>query len=121
MSLTDVISSLFGRRRPVPPAIQEPRAGSRQWISNPYHAVGIAPGLCACEAVRPFVKKRYLAREAPDLPVVGCTERKCVCHYKHFDDRRSGPRRASDKAGPPRGWNGSERRNSPGRRASDGR
>lgn len=121
MSLADVISSLFGRRRPAAESVVERRVKSNQWITNPYHAIGIVPGLCACEAVRPLARKRYLAREAPPLPAKGCTERKCDCHYRHFDDRRGAPRRASDRVAPPRGWNGVERRNSPGRRVSDGR
>jgi hypothetical protein len=121
MSLADVISSLLGRRRPVPQPVVETRARSHHWITNPYHAVGVVPCLCACEAVRELTKRRYLAREAPPLPAKGCTERECTCRYKHFDDRRGAPRRASDKIAPPGVWTGAERRHSPGRRVSDGR
>jgi hypothetical protein len=119
MSLADVISSLLGRSRPVREPVKVTRA--HYWLTNPYHAVGIEPGLNACDAVSRFVKQRYLAREAPSLPVQGCTERECTCHYKHFDDRRGAPRRASDRIAPPRVWTGTERRRSPGRRINDGR
>ena len=119
MSFADVISSLLGRRRPARKPVEVTRA--HYWITNPYHAVGIVPGLCACDAVRLLGKQRYLAREAPALPVKGCTERDCSCHYKHFDDRRGAPRRASDRIGPPGVWTGTERRRSRGRRVNDGR
>ena len=62
MSLSDVISSLLGRRRPVREPVHV--TGAHYWLTNPYHAVEIAPGLCACEAVRPLAKQRYLARRS---------------------------------------------------------
>ena len=121
MSLADIISSLLGRHRPVMQPVAKTRAPSHHWITNPYHAVGIVPGLYACPAVRELAAQRYLAREAPPLPAKGCTEGKCSCHYKHFNDRRGPPRRASDRIAPPRMWMGAERRRSPGRRINDGR
>lgn len=40
---------------------------------------------------------RYLSRDAPRLPLPGCpTPDECPCTFKHFEDRRNGPRRNSD-------------------------
>lgn len=62
----------------------------------------------ACEAVRqlesrldlstrasPLVetKERFLSREAPRLPLAGCTMKYCRCRYVHYKDRRQRERR----------------------------
>ena len=60
-----------------------------------YHAVSVKPGSYACRAVNEIVGKRFLATEAPDLPLKGCTANKCECHFVHFRDRRSGKDRRS--------------------------
>ena len=58
--------------------------------SNPYHAVSIVPCLDACQAVRRIQGERFLSAEAPSLPVAGCDQPNCQCHYLHHDDRRTG-------------------------------
>jgi hypothetical protein len=60
-----------------------------------YHAVSIKPGSYACSAVTEVAGKRFLASEAPDLPLSGCTAVKCECHFVHYRDRRSGKDRRS--------------------------
>lgn len=90
-------------------------------IVNPYHAVSVQPCLMACERIRPLTGKRYLSREAPALPVSGCTNRQCRCRYVHHDDRRADERRVigEGRAGLP-AYGGPERRLvRRGRRASD--
>jgi hypothetical protein len=38
--------------------------------------------------------KRLLARDAPALPLKGCSlSATCKCIYRHYADRRAGPRR----------------------------
>lgn len=59
-----------------------------------YPAVGIRYNLLACNAVQPLYGKRFLATEAPALPVAGCNVRPCPCRYIHFADRRAEDRRA---------------------------
>ncbi|HEY3697708.1 MAG TPA: hypothetical protein VGK97_00150 [Spongiibacteraceae bacterium] len=59
-----------------------------------YPAVGIRYHLLACNAVQPLYGKRFLATEAPALPVAGCNVRPCPCRYIHFVDRRTEDRRA---------------------------
>jgi hypothetical protein len=63
----------------------------------------------------------FLVREAPELPLNGCTRAAdCACHYDHFDDRRCSLRRDSDD-GVFQYWGRDERRASGGRRGSDRR
>lgn len=88
-------------------------------ISNPYHAVSIVPGVTCCRAARELRSRRYLSREAPMLPLAGCTASPCQCSYKHFDDRRMKGRRASDRIGRSASWSGAERRRLVGRRETD--
>ena len=70
----------------------------RRTLSTPdsdYHAVSIKPGSYACSAVSDIAGKRFLATEAPELPLPGCTAAKCECHFVHYRDRRSGKDRRS--------------------------
>ena len=108
------------------------RAGTLTSIrmTNPWHAVAVSAGKPCCRASIVQQNVRYLSKEAPPLPLVGCTQPKtCLCKYRHFSDRRSGPRRATDgdlyKNALSRhvlaAWSERERRESRGRRATDGR
>jgi hypothetical protein len=66
-------------------------------VTNPWHAVGISTGVSCCQASVALRQTRFLSSQAPTLPLQGCTEPKsCVCKYRHFSDRRSGPRRATE-------------------------
>lgn len=68
-----------------------PTAGKR------FHAVSIKPGTGACSAASAAASERWLSREAPQLPLVGCTSpESCRCTYQHHEDRRVGGRRAED-------------------------
>jgi hypothetical protein len=99
-------------------------------LTNPWHAVGIVyvkPGCAACVSMK---NVRFLAKEAPLLPLKNCNNPAgCKCVYKHYGDRRTGPRRTAER------WSAAQssqsapgtravrenRRRGPGRRASDGR
>lgn len=62
-----------------------------------WHAVSVKPGPSACQAAQSGKGQRWLSREAPALPLPGCTRPdRCGCTYQHHDDRRTGPRRADD-------------------------
>jgi hypothetical protein len=70
---------------------------ARQW-----HAVGIVAKSSACEAARALRATRFLSAEAPRLPLPQCTKSKeCHCAYKHYADRRAGPRRQDEDSGLP--------------------
>jgi hypothetical protein len=85
-----------------------------------WHAVHIAAGPNACEAVLALGKQRFLSRQAPKLPLAECTKTAtCQCAYRHHKDRRSGPRRWSDQGGGNRPRPEGERREKRGRRTDD--
>jgi len=66
--------------------------------SNPWHAVAIRPKGESCEAVQACRTGRFLAAEAPRLPLEACsTSDTCSCVYKHHADRRVQPRRQDEK------------------------
>jgi hypothetical protein len=61
---------------------------------EPWSAVRIAPGGEACAKAGALHDKRFLARDAPALPLKGCTRSAaCTCIYRHYVDRRAGARR----------------------------
>ncbi len=95
---------------------------SNHRISNPWHAVSIAPGKRACKAAQAMRDKRALSAEAPRLPLADCEHAgTCACRYEHHADRRGSRRRARDNGFPARVYPGSERRRvARGRRATDG-
>ena len=85
----------------------EPATGRR---ANPYHGVAIRyHENDACPLVKQLHIKlylsdkaplfletqRFLASEAPLLPLDGCTVESCRCRYVHYDDRRERDRRNS--------------------------
>ena len=118
MSLTELIKSLFASpaHAPVPP---RPRTARHHVVSNPWHAVSIVPNPHSCAKARGLAPARFLSKEAPHLPLEGCDARVCDCHYRHHQDRRREPRRASDVMASGRSWNGAERRRKAGRRGTD--
>jgi hypothetical protein len=87
---------------------KESKSTDRRW-----HAVSVKPGEGACSAAVSGKNRRWLSREAPLLPLPGCTRPDtCKCTYNHHDDRRAGSRRAEELDAftqPPRVVN--ERRN----------
>jgi hypothetical protein len=90
-------------------------------IPKHWHAVSVDAKPLSCVVAHDARKKRYLSKEAPTLPLEGCTKRgNCPCTYKHHEDRRGNQRR-KEGAGisSSAGKHGSERRSSGGRRADD--
>ena len=60
-----------------------------------FHAVSIKPGAYACNEANEVAGERYLADEAPEIPLPGCTSSNCECHFVHHTDRRTGKDRRS--------------------------
>jgi hypothetical protein len=76
------------------PAMQTARH-SGQW-----HAVSVTTERYCCEAARGVAGRRFLAAEAPRLPLLGCSApESCPCKFKHHADRRGPPRRKEDISG----------------------
>lgn len=91
-----------------------PRTTSR------YHAISIAVGRATCREVEALIGARFLAGEAPRLPLRGCSINECRCRYVHHADRRSeGDRRLRDLWRMGTVHAGEDRRNSSGRRKRD--
>jgi hypothetical protein len=108
---------MFGRKKP--PIIPKRSGGTPS--QHAWHAIDIAPGHPACPEVKAYGTRRFLAGEAPRLPLEDCsTPWRCHCVYRHFPDRRVSPRRASERGFPPLPWFGKNRRQKGGRRFDDG-
>ncbi|MEE4163941.1 MAG: hypothetical protein V2I25_15670 [Woeseiaceae bacterium] len=64
--------------------------------SGEYHAVTIRLGRQTCSAVRELSDERFLAADAPRLPLPECDiAAHCECSFAHHKDRRSGKDRRS--------------------------
>jgi hypothetical protein len=90
-------------------------------IPKKWHAISVDARALSCMVAHDLRKKRFLSREAPALPLEGCTKRSsCPCTYKHHDDRRSKSRRDSEAGiSSSTSKHGTERRTSRGRRSDD--
>ena len=99
-------------------ARKEPPAATGQL--RPFQAVSIYRGLICCEMARKFSEHRFLARDAPPLPLAGCSMPKtCPCKYIKHKDRRAEGRRMMDFGLAARLFDGRERRKRGGRRSQD--
>lgn len=87
---------------------------------SPFQAIAIYRGLESCDTARKFSEHRFLAREAPTLPLPGCTmSQTCQCRYLKFRDRRAEARRLNDFSAATRMFSQTERRGFRGRRRTD--
>jgi hypothetical protein len=87
---------------------------------TPWSAVRLVTHGDACARATALREKRFLAREAPALPLKGCTlASACNCMYRHYVDRRTGPRRDEEVSGRRIVKAPVERRSARGRRGSD--
>jgi hypothetical protein len=74
---------------------QDRRIAAGPGRSAKFHAVSIKPGTYACRAATEIVGRRFLASEAPSIPLPACDATECDCHFVHHEDRRSGKDRRS--------------------------
>jgi len=85
-----------------------------------YHCVSIVGGPACCPAVKEMALQRLLSADAPRLPVKTCDRPEaCQCKFRHYDDRRAGPRRAEEGARVSAARVSDERRHMRGRRDAD--
>ncbi|MCG9711545.1 hypothetical protein L1D29_01755 [Shewanella insulae] len=56
--------------------------------SHPYHCVEIVNDDGLCGSAMKLKGKRFLSKDAPTLPLPGCSEGECNCRYMHHEDRR---------------------------------
>jgi len=71
---------------------RKPEARSRPTAPR-FDAVEIQARHAACDAAHQLRGRRYLANEAPALPLPGCTAAQCSCSFVKLSDRRTEDRR----------------------------
>jgi hypothetical protein len=87
---------------------------------EPWSAVRIATRGETCAKAQALRDKRLLARDAPALPLKGCTMSvACNCMYRHYADRRAAARRDAAGTGKPAAATPVERRRVRDRRRAD--
>jgi len=109
-----------------PPSASNPRAkeaarsnGELKTRKDAWHAVSIVTPTSACGAAVALRNHRFLSKDAPRLPLTGCSSPEgCRCIYRHHADRRGKPRRSMDRGEAPKSGGEVERRKR-GRRSDD--
>ena len=105
---------LLRRSEPPKPASAPAR------VTSPWHAVSIMSKGRGCDAMQSLIETRFLAREAPRLPLGECAvSGSCTCSYRHHEDRRGSSRRREGHFDVQAQTSAVERRRLPGRRKSD--
>ena len=91
-----LITWLYLRRRSEARKAQEVAVASAKKPENTaFHAVSIKFGQHACAAAKGMTGQRFLASEAPQIPLPDCDVTACECRFTHHGDRRSGKDRRS--------------------------
>jgi hypothetical protein len=89
-----ILLLLSGRFRSSGPPRRSHKAklatGRAERSSTQWRAVKIEPGLMCCGQAGALAGKVFLSKEAPQLPLEGCSETDCRCKYVHLEDRRVG-------------------------------
>ncbi len=95
-------------------------SSTRSIQGEKWHSVTILSGFSACEAAKCLQDQVFLAADAPSLPLPGCDNSNCRCHYEYLDDRRREDRRSpyGENHGAQIGSNDSNRRQSGNRRVN---
>jgi hypothetical protein len=114
-----VLEGLFGRiSRGRAAKKAAPNAGRGLAKSTgDFRAVEIAPSIMCCTAATQVTGKTYLMRQAPSLPLMGCTmPTNCSCRFRKNADRRDSDRRLFGLAETNRWFVGVDSRSGEGRR-----
>jgi hypothetical protein len=70
-------------------AAAEAEAKPKPSTQGEFHAVAIQYSENACDAAKAMTGQRFLATEAPELPLKKCDFDDCRCKFAHYQDRRS--------------------------------
>jgi hypothetical protein len=109
-----------GRRRKPLAAPEPPRPATTASRTNPYQAVAIIACSRACAAAAQVQGVRFLARQAPRLPLADCDRTgTCACRFEKHADRRAVVQRSPYNNSGVVSFGGAERRRLRGRRATD--
>ena len=64
-------------------------AGKRKIATaHDFPSVSIKFGSSACQSVKDLTDKRFLADEAPSVPLINCNSANCSCKFVHHEIRR---------------------------------
>jgi hypothetical protein len=64
-------------------------AGRRKIATaHDFPSVSIKFGPSACQSVKDLTDKRFLADEAPSVPLINCNSANCTCKFVHHEIRR---------------------------------
>lgn len=96
---------------------RKPPRASRS--THRYHAVSIRFGKNPCAAAKALGEQRFLAKDAPRLPLPACDAERCGCSFAHHEDRREEGRRAEDQDATPAPFAGRNARSGIPRRRAD--
>jgi hypothetical protein len=118
--MINLLSWLFGKtprehlaKEPMP--IARPKQLN---IGGDFRAVSLAPSVRCCSAAEQARGRRMLLREAPRLPLEGCTmPTNCSCKFRKNADRRDSDRRLLGATETNRWFAGPENRKRAGRRS----
>ena len=108
------------RFQPAPSKHRATPASASRAARRPGTRCPIITPTSTCEAAAALRNHRFLFKDAPRLPLAGCSRRKPVAAFtRHHADRRGKPRRSMDRGEPPKSNADSERRGKRGRRSDD--
>jgi hypothetical protein len=118
--MIDVLKGLLGKRS----AKQSPKKAAPTAkglnTTGDFRAVEIAPSIMCCTAATQVMGKSYLLRQAPRLPLMGCTmPTNCSCRFRKNADRRDSDRRLFGAAETNRWFVGVDSRKREGRRSAE--
>jgi hypothetical protein len=77
---------------------EKPAAPDKKKAAGRFGAVEIHTRSGCCEAARALEGRRFLALQAPALPLPGCTASQCACKFGKLADRRTEDRRLQQGA-----------------------
>jgi hypothetical protein len=77
---------------------EKPAAPDKKKAAGRFGAVEIHTRSGCCEAARALEGQRFLAMQAPALPLPGCTASHCTCKFGKLADRRTEDRRLEQGA-----------------------
>jgi hypothetical protein len=105
VAIVILLAALFLLRRTQKSIAQRPTAkppaqpSTGRPDNTTFHAVSIRVASGACAAALGTLGERFLASEAPQLPLPGCDAADCRCRFIHFEDRRASDERRNPYRG----------------------
>jgi hypothetical protein len=120
--MIEVLKGLLGKRPAKQPAKKTTPNLKAQRLNSTgdFRAVEIAPSIMCCTAATQVTGRSYLLREAPRLPLMGCTmPTNCSCRFRKNADRRDCDRRLFGATETNRWFVGVECRKREGRRSAE--